>query len=235
MSAPISAGVDFGQLIGDALSGFALSTTGERSIGDFTPHVVVEETHTDTLMITQHPVETGAAVTDHSFLLPPTVAIHCGWSNSTAGTDGFVQAVYSALLALQQSRTPFSISTGKRSYSNMLIATFLVRTTEDSEYSLDAVVTAQFLNMVSTQTTSAAGTTSATGGGAGSLSDGSAQFNLPAGQTNSDYTISKSGTGDSPNPYSIGPIPQGDVLPTPQAGAASFGQLQNTLGAIGVQ
>ena len=109
MSNIVSGIAEFGQIIGDALANYALATTGTRSIGNMSPHVVVEEVHRDELVITQHPVEIGAPVTDHSFMMPWTVEIHCGWSNSTAGADGYVQAVYEAMLAQQQARDRKSV------------------------------------------------------------------------------------------------------------------------------
>lgn len=38
-----------------------------RRIGVLIPSVVVSEKHTDTLEITEHPVEVGAAVADHAY------------------------------------------------------------------------------------------------------------------------------------------------------------------------
>ena len=42
----------------------------------------VEERHMDRLEITNHPVETGAAITDHAFYHPPELTLVLGWSNS---------------------------------------------------------------------------------------------------------------------------------------------------------
>lgn len=38
-----------------------------RKIGMIVPSVVVSEKHTDTLEITEHPVEVGAAIADHAY------------------------------------------------------------------------------------------------------------------------------------------------------------------------
>ena len=121
MSNQLTLTSSFGQLIGDALSAFALVDTGVRSIDDIYPHIVAEEIHRDEMQITIHPVESGTPVTDHSYLMPQTVEIHCGWSNATAQTSGFAQAIYQALLKKQQSRQPMSLQTGKRAYTSMLL------------------------------------------------------------------------------------------------------------------
>lgn len=49
---------------------------------------VLEELHTDQLEITEHPVELGAPVADHSFKRPAEVRISCVWSNSPRNSSG---------------------------------------------------------------------------------------------------------------------------------------------------
>ncbi len=87
-----------------------------RSIGTIIPDVVIEEAHRDSLVITQHPVEKGAAITDHAFAVPSTVVIRAGFSNSSAGYEGYARQVYQAFLAWRKSRDPRDVSTGKRRY-----------------------------------------------------------------------------------------------------------------------
>ena len=38
-----------------------------RSIGGFTADVTIEERHEDSLVVTQHPVETGSSIADHAY------------------------------------------------------------------------------------------------------------------------------------------------------------------------
>lgn len=109
-----------------------------RSIGGLIMDVTIEETHTDELEITEHPVEQGAAVTDHAYLKPCTVTIRAGVSDSggqSAGERRSVEA-YEALLKLQGSREPFDLVTGKRVYANMLIRSLTSTTEEGSENAL---------------------------------------------------------------------------------------------------
>lgn len=134
---------------------FALITMGSRRIGFIIPHVVVQESHRDDLIITDHPVEMGAAISDHAFKRPCEVEMACGWSNSTAGSYGFVQLVYQELLSLQAAREPFSISTGKRIYQNMLISSLALTTDQKTEEALMVMVRAREVIIVSTQTTQA--------------------------------------------------------------------------------
>lgn len=141
----------------------------KRSIGSIVAHVTMEEVATDELQITEHPVELGANVTDHAFKKPADLVIRCGWSNASlagvlngvkglvsalTGGDAFgsdyVSGVYNQLLALQESRIPFDVSTGKRLYTNMLMRSLSQTTDEKSEYTL--MVTAVFKQVLIVQT-----------------------------------------------------------------------------------
>jgi hypothetical protein len=108
-----------------------------RSIAGIVPDVVIEEKHADTLTITDHPVEQGAAISDHAFKNPAELTMTCGFSGGGSLVDGlsFLPSIgktpaeiYQQLLELQESRKPFDVVTGKRSYTNMLFRALSVRT-----------------------------------------------------------------------------------------------------------
>jgi len=61
--------------------------------------VTIEEVHTDELEITDHPVESGAAISDHAFKHPAEVTIRMGWSNSSASSGGLSDAAVGAAAA----------------------------------------------------------------------------------------------------------------------------------------
>ncbi|MFA9439399.1 phage baseplate protein [Uliginosibacterium sp. sgz301328] len=144
----------------------------KRSIGAFTAQVTMEEVHQDDLQITEHPVETGASITDHAFKRPAQVTIRCGWTNSSmtsligaaqgllsAITGGsavgkdYVSGIYEQLLALQASRVLFDIVTGKRDYQNMLIQSLAVTTDVATENALMVTMTCREVIIVKTQST----------------------------------------------------------------------------------
>ena len=137
----------FGGIIDGSL---ALITTQTRSIGFIVPDCTITEKYSDRLTITQHPVELGAAITDHSYRNPSNVLMEIGFSNSTAGTYGWDQVAYQELLGLQQSRQPFTVSTGKRLYQNMLMGEIMVTCDQTSEYALMATVELQEVIIVGT-------------------------------------------------------------------------------------
>lgn len=129
----------------------------QRDIGGFVANVTLEEDHSDEIEISDHPVEQGAEVSDHAFKRPPSVTITAGWSNSSLSALGnplYVQRVYNQFLGLQASLQPFSISTGKRVYDNMLIKRLSTKTDEKTENSLILTMECRNVQIVSTQTVS---------------------------------------------------------------------------------
>lgn len=147
----------------------------KRLIGKIAAQVTIEEEHNDELEITDHPVEQGAAISDHAFKRPAELTMRLGWSNSptvaglfqgaVAGIGGTVsgvqsllsgsevsqvKAIYEQLLALQISRVPFDVYTGKRFYKNMLVRGLSMTTDKDTENSL--MVTMRFRQVLIVQT-----------------------------------------------------------------------------------
>jgi hypothetical protein len=164
-------------ILGDALAPYAYIGGNSRSIGTIIPDIVVTETHHDETVITEHPVEKSASISDHAYDRPAELEMLCGFSNSTAQSEGYVQSVYAELLALRAQHEPFDVSTGKRQYSNMLIHSLSVTTDETSENALNITVGLREVIIVSTQTTNTsnsnqanpANTASGTDGGTKSL------------------------------------------------------------------
>src|SRR6185312_2012998 len=145
--------------------------TGQRSIGTIFPDCAVEEIHRDDAQMTIHPVETGSPITDHMFLMPQTVELRWFWSNSSAGAEGYVQEVYQAILALQQSRELQDIVTGKRQYTSMQFRSLVVRTNPETEFSLALIALAQQMILTSVTTTGASSPNSNGSAGVGNVSD----------------------------------------------------------------
>lgn len=127
------------------------------SMGSFSLYVTIEERHHDELVITDHPVEQGAAISDHAYKKPSELTMTIGWSNSSLASIGTLQfgnyssSTYSDLLTLQKQRIPFDVSTGKRKYSNMLIQT--LDTTTDAKTENSLIVTLHCREVIIVQTT----------------------------------------------------------------------------------
>lgn len=124
-----------------------------RKIGLIVPDVVISEKHSDTLEITEHPVEDKAPVADHAFRRPSEVVMEVGFAGGGSLLDLLdtsaiglslglsPKETYQELIDLQRSRIPFSVTTGKRLYSNMLIRVLDVTTDKTTENVLAATLT----------------------------------------------------------------------------------------------
>ncbi len=134
-----------------------------RRIGLIIPSVVITEKHNDTLEITEHPVETGAPVSDHAYKRPSEVVMEVGFAGGGSLLDfadtsslGLTlglspKETYQQILDLQSSRIPFDVVTGKRLYNNMLIRAIEVTTDRTSENVLMAVLTLREVIISQTQ------------------------------------------------------------------------------------
>lgn len=139
-----------------------------RRIGLIVPSVVISEKHNDTLEITEHPVEVGAAISDHAYRRPSEVVMQVGFAGGGSLLDFLdttsiglsaglsPKETYQELLDLQSSRVPFDVVTGKRIYTNMLIRALEVTTDRTSENVLSAVLTLREVIITSTTTTQVA-------------------------------------------------------------------------------
>lgn len=147
--------------------------TASRSLGGVIPDIVIREQGMDELEITQHPIETGAAITDHAFKRPATLSLEYGFTNANlsnslasalaTGTapnitlgNQRVRQIYEQLLALQLSRVPFQVVTGKRLYTSMLLEGLGIMTDAATENALLVTATCREIIIVSTQATTVA-------------------------------------------------------------------------------
>lgn len=136
-----------------------------RSIGLVIPDVVVSEKHSDTLEITEHPVEIGAAVNDHAYKRASEVTMECGFAGGGSLLDVFdtqtigfgmplnsmsPKEVYNTLLDTQERRELLDVVTGKRIYKNMLIRAIEVTTDRTSENVLNCTLTLREVILSST-------------------------------------------------------------------------------------
>lgn len=137
----------------------------KRSIGGLVANATVEETHSDELEITEHPIDQGASITDHAFMRPREVMVKFGFSNS-AGSGGAysnaglptlpsvlsgsgaqqIDEIYQQLLGMQATRQLISVQTARRKYDNMLIKSLRVTTNRETENAL--IVEALFRQVI---------------------------------------------------------------------------------------
>lgn len=121
-----------------------------RRIGDFDAYLCVDETSTDDLEITQHPVQQGAAINDHAFLKPASLTIRAQFNEFDSGMP--LDELYRKLLELQSSREPFDVVTGKRLYKNMLMKSLSVTTDQYTDNVLSITAQLQEIIIVNVET-----------------------------------------------------------------------------------
>jgi hypothetical protein len=124
----------------------------EHSNGIIVAQVVVDESGSDELMITEHPVQRGATISDHAVRRPCEVRIRMGWSSAYLRDEGLgsVSAIYETILTLQGKREPFTIYTGKRVYENMLVASIQTSNDAKTEYTFLADISFREVVLVDT-------------------------------------------------------------------------------------
>lgn len=83
------------------------------AIGPIPVSVVLTESHSSTLGITENPIETGAKITDHAYVEPKRLTLDFADANAAL--------TFNALVRFQESRVPFTVVSGLYVYTNMLI------------------------------------------------------------------------------------------------------------------
>jgi len=130
-----------------ALGGGTATFTGSGSAQTtYVFDAVLELEHEQRLEKTRHPVQTGADISSHAYLQPPRVVMNIGMSDAMAayasGANNANQAgsatpatttpfsggstsksvnAYQTMIALQVARSPLTVTTRLRTYTNMLI------------------------------------------------------------------------------------------------------------------
>lgn len=127
-----------------------------RNINGLVFDIVVEERHREEVTITQHPVEQGAPVTDHSYVMPNEVVIRAGSSLSPppgqpARPATYLHDLYKELQAFKVQRIPFQVVTGKAIYNNMLLRILEAVTDEHRENILEITAHCREVITVTTQ------------------------------------------------------------------------------------
>jgi hypothetical protein len=101
----------------------------KTNVGGWFFDAYLKMNHTSRLTITEHPVQTGAALTDHAFLQPRELSMDIGMSNVATSfvpgqfSQGYSRSVtaFQVLKDLQASRVPIQVHTRLGLYQNMLI------------------------------------------------------------------------------------------------------------------
>ena len=133
----------------------AVAGTASAGLG-ITAEVTVTEQHADDLTITQHPVERGAAISDHAFKMPSQLTVDVGFSAYWGRQNGYTSLadLYTYFLNLQSTVILLQVQTGKRLYNNMLIRSIRTTTDQKTENVLNLTLMLQEVILVDTITVS---------------------------------------------------------------------------------
>lgn len=132
----------------------------KTNIGGWFFDAYTRENHESKLDITQHPVQTGAAVSDHAFLQPKTLTMDIAMSDVATsyiagqfdGTWSRSRRAFDVLMELQALRLPLQITTRLKLYSNMLIETISAPDDYETLTGLKCTITFKELLVAMTQT-----------------------------------------------------------------------------------
>ena len=109
---------------------------------------VFREDHSLRLVSTNHPVQNGAAISDHAYLIPAQVTMEIGFSDSMdsyvtnqyAGYATKSVGAYAVFTNLQQLRVPITLTTRLAVYENMVLEEIRVHQDQTSFHGLRATL-----------------------------------------------------------------------------------------------
>jgi hypothetical protein len=113
----------------DALNSLFGPLLIKYSIGGYIFDGVIRADHAKRTRITSHPVQTGAAITDHSFNEPDEIVLEVAMSDAMRDKKrgqfgegaGRSKKAFEALTKLKEARQPLEVVTRLKTYKNMLI------------------------------------------------------------------------------------------------------------------
>lgn len=125
--------------------------------GQFVFDAVFSTDHTTSLTLTQHPVQSGAAISDHAYIEPDEVSLEIGMSDTVADAAGVGEHsvnAYARLREIMQAREPLTLITRLRTYPNMVITSISAPDDYKTMHALRANVYLQQVNVVAVSTMS---------------------------------------------------------------------------------
>lgn len=167
-----------------------MSTTtliNSPSFGRFSFDAVFRADHMSSVTVTQHPVQTGASVSDHAYSEPDEVTLEIGMSDAavSAGTNHSVNA-YAQLRAIMSKREPVTLVTRLHSYKNMVITSMSAPDDYMTMNALKATIYFRQIEMVSVSTVTVQQQVSASASGqSGAASGAASSGNIKANASSS--------------------------------------------------
>ncbi|WP_303229410.1 phage baseplate protein [uncultured Dialister sp.] len=177
----------------------------KTNVGGLFFDAVLNVSTTHSAVITSHPVQTGANISDHMYLEPVQISMEIGMSDAM---DSMVQgqwmgaytksvSAYRKLCELQAARIPFTVMTRLNAYKNMVIKSISVPDDYTTQYALKATIELQQLLIatVATEKVSARQWSSGSGQNNGEVQPAPVPESVLAGVTGESVDGSVTGRG----------------------------------------
>src|SRR5690606_24150404 len=119
------------------------------AIGPVPISCVLAEKHVSEIEISEIPIETGAKISDHAYVMPKKVRLEIADANAAA--------TFASLVRFQESRVPFVLVTGLSVYRDMLIRSIEADRDAKTSRVLSAKVECQEVIIVGTAYTASEG------------------------------------------------------------------------------
>ena len=167
-----------------------IDSDGNRYLFD----AVFSAAHSLSVAVTDHPVQSGAAVADHAYVEPETVTLEIGVSDAmtnaaviAGASESRSVSAFQKLREIALARRPVSLITRLGTYSNMLVSSVSAEESADTMAALRAEITLKALNLVQTaevsvQQTVSSGVSSGAFAGYAAESSGGTRAAFPAAQ-----------------------------------------------------
>lgn len=142
------------------MSDLSLIALLPRNIAGLVFDGTYEETHYSELEITDNPVESGSAVTDHAYVKPYRLRVRVGVTNTPLYSDPLdvfgvgdsrVKTAWKIMQDLQSLREPFAINTGLKLYENMLLVSLNCPQDVNSANAIEMAMEFREVKIVNTQ------------------------------------------------------------------------------------
>jgi len=142
-----------------------VTTYFATTLGNFIFDAFLNIQHESNLEITDHPIQTGANVSDHAFMEPQRVTFEIGMSDvmqdissnavvNFSNIDTSTRSInaYRMLRKLQENRIPIQAITKLWTYNNMMVESISAPEDNKTAYALKATVTLKEIFVVSVTT-----------------------------------------------------------------------------------
>ncbi len=107
------------------MAGTTVNTMLRTSSGTVYFDALLHADHNATVIPTQHPVQTGAAITDHAYMAPKEISLEIGMTDVVSGTGASARA-YQQFLTIMAERDLVTVVTRLGAYQDMLLTAISV-------------------------------------------------------------------------------------------------------------